>query len=362
MKKLNESQIKRISYFYKHIADCVRVNSNGDIIVIDHFAKDFDSTIFSQYINLSDTKKKFLRKFTDKNNIESLISEFILELNDIISNLGNDNYSDEEKILNYLEYIRLCGMYENIANFDEYKDMFGNSIVSKISQTPLNIILLGKGVCASQAKALEYLINFSNIDEFDKCSEFSIIIGGEMHSIVGAEIIKNEPETLTTFDPTTYLGTLESLQYGFNHSKIQCAISNEYFKVDENQIKKSRETVLKYLVNKYDIKNLLSQIKGFENASVSSKVNLIENYIMKNTVVDNLLEFGSICLKDKEIENGKMFEIMCFAAGIPVDFICKDKKSETVYYVKCGDQIKEIDFKEKYNLAKEQLNEKIKLK
>ena len=362
MKKLDESQIKRISYFYKYMASYVRVNNNGDIIVVEKFDKDFSSTIFSQYVNLNDANKRFLRKFTDENNMESFISEFVLELNDIISNLGNDNYTDEEKILNYLEYIRLCGMYENIANFDEYRDMFGNALISKISQTPLNIILLGKGVCASQAKALEYLINFSNIDKFDNCSETSIFIGKDMHSIVGAEIIKNEPETLTTFDPTTYLGTLESLQYGFKHSKIQFKTSNEYFKVNESQIKKSRETVLKYLVNKYDIKSLLSQIDGFENASVLGKVNLIENYIMKNTVVDDLLEFGSISLKDKEIENGKMFEIMCFAAGIPVEFTCEDKKSETVYYVRCDGQIKEINFKEKYMLAKEQLNEKIKLK
>lgn len=67
-----------------------------------------------------------------------------------MSTLGG-HFSLEEKIMNFLEYIRINGMYESI----EEK-------AAILSQEAINIALLGKGVCNSQSRFLELLLLASN--------------------------------------------------------------------------------------------------------------------------------------------------------------------------------------------------------
>ena len=78
----------------------------------------------------------YSRSFFENANIDYMYTKLKKELQDVVYTLGDENFSLEEKVLNFLEYIRLNGMYESIGEK-----------AAVLSQEAINIALLGKGVC-----------------------------------------------------------------------------------------------------------------------------------------------------------------------------------------------------------------------
>ena len=100
-----------------------------------------------EYINSTQNSKSFF----EIGNTDYMYAKLKKELEDVVSTLGCEHFSLEEKIINFLEYIRLNGMYESIGEK-----------AAILSQEAINIALLGKGVCNSQSKFLELLLLSSN--------------------------------------------------------------------------------------------------------------------------------------------------------------------------------------------------------
>ena len=100
------------------------------------------------------------KSFFDNTDVDDLMSKYEEELIRVSEALGNSTFSSKQKMLNFLEYIRMSGMYENI----DMRKFLMPQTVSAISQSGINVALLGKGVCASQASFLRDLLITSGED------------------------------------------------------------------------------------------------------------------------------------------------------------------------------------------------------
>ena len=105
-----------------------------------------------QYMESSTASKNFF----DNVDVDDLMAKYEEELIRVSKALGNSTFPSKQKMLNFLEYIRINGMYENI----DMRDFFMPQTVAAISQSGINIALLGKGVCASQG--VSRLTSFKN--------------------------------------------------------------------------------------------------------------------------------------------------------------------------------------------------------
>lgn len=128
-----------------------------------------DSDIFEtkrllRYMESSTASKSFF----DNVDVDDLMAKYEKELIRVSETLGNSTFSSKQKMFNFLEYIRMNGMYENI----DMSKFFVPGTVSAISQSGINIALLGKGVCASQASFLRDLLITSGEDAMTRTVYF----------------------------------------------------------------------------------------------------------------------------------------------------------------------------------------------
>lgn len=288
-----------------------------------------------------------------------LKQQYQKECINIIENLGNNTYADEQIILNYLEYIRLCGMYENysLSNYElENKDVDKDYLHAKrllyswISQCRYNIALFGKGVCYSQAKFLSDLLANSNLSkaEYQMVYTFDTTAGMQSHEVCGMEkansSLSDDDYCVIALDPTIYNGTIKSIKTGFLHGFPKHDVIQEIDFNDED-ILKARKNVLDYCSKKYDMQNLLIELGINNELSDDEKLHLILEYLENNVVsIEYYISACSVEYQNREFEIGKLFELLCYSAGLEYEMVGNGKRSNTVYNVKIGDKNIKIDF------------------
>ena len=162
------------------------------------------------------------KSFFDNTDVDDLMSKYEEELIRVSEILGNSTFSSKQKMLNFFEYIRMSGMYENI----DMSKFFIPGTVSAISQSGINIALLGKGVCASQASFLRDLLITSGEDAITKKVYFIDEDGMiEDQHLVTYACSSNDGANFF-LDPTWYNGTINSLEGSFNSADIPALLED----------------------------------------------------------------------------------------------------------------------------------------
>lgn len=291
-----------------------------------------------KYISSSKPSRNFFYLFTtgnEDNNSQDffifLVAKYEKELESIIESLGNTTYSDKEKLLNYLEYIRL-----NVCN-ENYKvdldDFFDTAYMPNLSMTAFNSAILGKGVCSSQSGFLTDLLNYSNFTEYGTVSIKTILLPEGVRDVV---VLGCEDETkAVVLDPKGYAGTVQSIKRVFSYKKnIYPEQKNNKLEITRENILNARKNALEYCIKKYRINSLIKKI-GVENySSTSDKADLIADYITFHKVnAKHEVDFDTVSIFGKEIECGKLFEMLCYASGIDYTIRCDDKSRDNTTYL-----------------------------
>ena len=184
----------------------------------------------------------YSRSFFENANIDYMYTKLKKELQDVVYTLGDENFSLEEKVLNFLEYIRLNGMYESIGEK-----------AAVLSQEAINIALLGKGVCNSQSRFLELLFiasheeaNILRIRKFEESQD--------IYSEHQVTVVKFDKDKFYFLDPTSYNGKLSSMRYKLSDKNFYNGKPNGLydFYVSEEKINESRKNVYEYLIERYN--------------------------------------------------------------------------------------------------------------
>lgn len=289
-----------------------------------------DSDIFGikrllQYMEDSTASKSFF----DNVDVDDLMSKYEKELIRVSEALGNSTFSSKQKMLNFLEYIRMNGMYENI-------DMSKFSMpqtVAAISQSGINIALLGKGVCASQASFLRDLLITSGEDAITKkvyfIDEDNII--EDQHLVTYS--CSSEDGTNFFLDPTWYNGTINSLEGSFNSADIpeQHRSLLSILDVTREEIELARNKVQGYLIERFQIKDISTQLGIAEASDLDKQIRML-TFMEKNIApASESLNCRSVVLGDREIECGKLLELFYKANNIPYTLICSGDKYNSAY-------------------------------
>lgn len=347
----------------------VQSEFESTLIDFNNIANDIESFKnygYYDYMTASEAGSNFFSLFECQSKEEKeknclyLKQSYEKECLNIIEHLGNDTYTDEEKILNYLEYIRLCGMYENyslsnyeLENPEADKDYLyrKKAFYPSISQCRYNIALFGKGVCYSQSRFLADLLANSNLLKSEYQRVFSFVTPGgnvELHEICGMDkensSLEDEDYCTITLDPTIYDGTIKSMKTGFSYGFSKNNIIQE-IDFDEEDILKARKRVLDYCSKKYDMKNLLIELGIHDGLSDDEKLKLILEYLENNIVsLEYYISVCSVEYQNREFEIGKLFELLCYSSGLKYKMISNGKRSNTIYNVKIEDKNIKIDF------------------
>ncbi len=254
-----------------------------------------------EYINSTQNSKSFF----EIGNTDYMYAKLKKELEDVVSTLGCEHFSLEEKIINFLEYIRLNGMYESIGEK-----------AAILSQEAINIALLGKGVCNSQSKFLELLLLASN----EEARTLRVIGIEESQDIKYHQVTvsKFDKDKFYFLDPTTYNGRLSSIHYKLSDENFHNVKSSELynFYASEEKINKSRQNVYKYLIERYHIREISEQLH-LEDLTDLEKHAMIITYLESILVpVTEKANFRSIMLDGKEIKISKALELFYYANSI----------------------------------------------
>lgn len=268
------------------------------------------------------------RKFFSKNNLESLLKEYIEEIEVVSRYLGNSSFSEKEKVLNFMEYIRLNGMYENIPN-----SQFTNKTMrALISQTGLNIALLGKGVCRSQAQFLNHLLIGSGIKAYYYQIRSSNSRANVAHEVITAELSNNS----YFLDPTWYNGTVESLKGSFEEAELtpQNREMLSTLEVSQQEINEARKNAQQFLIKRYGIQEISKQLGLDEATDDMDKQMRILAFMKENLApTTHPLSVRSVVIRDREIEVGKLLELFYAANNIQYAIEGKaDVSKENVVY------------------------------
>jgi len=271
------------------------------------------------YMNASTASKEFFSNLNE----EDLLVKYEEELARVTEVLGNSGFSCNQKILNFLEYIRLNGMYENIDinTFPMPKH------VAAISKSGLNVALLGKGVCASQASFLRDLLITSG--ELSRTSQISFInnegISEDEHLIAYTTNSENETYFL---DPTWYNGTVKSIEGSLNSARIPEETRNQLtpLNVTQEEIEEARSNALEYLIERYQIRDLSEQLEIKEVSDLEKQIRILA-FIEKNIApASEKLKCRSVVIGEREIEVGKLLELFYKANDIPYTLQCSGDK------------------------------------
>lgn len=278
-----------------------------------------------QYMESSTASKNFF----DNVDVDDLMAKYEEELIRVSKALGNSTFPSKQKMLNFLEYIRINGMYENI----DMRDFFMSQTVAAISQSGINIALLGKGVCASQARFLRDLLLTSGEEAITKkvyfIDEDGII--EDQHLVTYACSSNNG--TNFFLDPTWYNGTINSLEGSFNSADIseQHRSLLSILDVTQEEIESARNKVQEYLIERFQIKDISTQL-GIDKASDLDKQIRMLTFMEKHlSPASGSLNCRSIVLGDREIECGKLLELFYKANNIPYILKCSGDKYNSAY-------------------------------
>lgn len=278
-----------------------------------------------QYMESSTASKNFF----DNVDVDDLMAKYEEELIRVSKALGNSTFPSKQKMLNFLEYIRINGMYENI----DMRDFFWSQTVAAISQSGINIALLGKGVCASQARFLRDLLLTSGEEAITKkvyfIDEDGII--EDQHLVTYACSSNNG--TNFFLDPTWYNGTINSLEGSFNSADIseQHRSLLSILDVTQEEIESARNKVQEYLIERFQIKDISTQL-GIDKASDLDKQIRMLTFMEKHlSPASGSLNCRSIVLGDREIECGKLLELFYKANNIPYILKCSGDKYNSAY-------------------------------
>lgn len=278
-----------------------------------------------QYMEFSTASKNFF----DNVDVDDLMAKYEEELIRVSKALGNSTFPSKQKMLNFLEYIRINGMYENI----DMRDFFMPQTVAAISQSGINIALLGKGVCASQARFLRDLLLTSGEEAITKkvyfIDEDGII--EDQHLVTYACSSNNG--TNFFLDPTWYNGTINSLEGSFNSADIseQHRSLLSILDVTQEEIESARNKVQEYLIERFQIKDISTQL-GIDKASDLDKQIRMLTFMEKHlSPASGSLNCRSVVLGDREIECGKLLELFYKANNIPYILKCSGDKYNSAY-------------------------------
>ena len=278
-----------------------------------------------QYMDSSTASKNFF----DNVDVDDLMAKYEEELIRVSKALGNSTFPSKQKMLNFLEYIRINGMYENI----DMRNFFMSQTVAAISQSGINIALLGKGVCASQARFLRDLLLTSGEEAITKkvyfIDEDGII--EDQHLVTYACSSNNG--TNFFLDPTWYNGTINSLEGSFNSADIseQHRSLLSILDVTQEEIESARNKVQEYLIERFQIKDISTQL-GIDKASDLDKQIRMLTFMEKHlSPASGSLNCRSVVLGDREIECGKLLELFYKANNIPYILKCSGDKYNSAY-------------------------------
>ena len=278
-----------------------------------------------QYMESSTASKNFF----DNVDVDDLMAKYEEELIRVSKALGNSTFPSKQKMLNFLEYIRINGMYENI----DMRNFFMSQTVAAISQSGINIALLGKGVCASQARFLRDLLLTSGEEAITKkvyfIDEEGII--EDQHLVTYACSSNNG--TNFFLDPTWYNGTINSLEGSFNSADIseQHRSLLSILDVTQEEIESARNKVQEYLIERFQIKDISTQL-GIDKASDLDKQIRMLTFMEKHlSPASESLNCRSVVLGDREIECGKLLELFYKANNIPYILKCSGDKYNSAY-------------------------------
>ena len=278
-----------------------------------------------QYMESSTASKNFF----DNVDVDDLMAKYEEELIRVSKALGNSTFPSKQKMLNFLEYIRINGMYENI----DMRNFFMSQTVAAISQSGINIALLGKGVCASQARFLRDLLLTSGEEAITKkvyfIDEDGII--EDQHLVTYACSSNNG--TNFFLDPTWYNGTINSLEGSFNSADIseQHRSLLSILDVTQEEIESARNKVQEYLIERFQIKDISTQL-GIDKASDLDKQIRMLTFMEKHlSPASESLNCRSVVLGDRDIECGKLLELFYKANNIPYILKCSGDKYNSAY-------------------------------
>ena len=278
-----------------------------------------------QYMESSTASKNFF----DNVDVDDLMAKYEEELIRVSKALGNSTFPSKQKMLNFLEYIRINGIYENI----DMRNFFMSQTVAAISQSGINIALLGKGVCASQARFLRDLLLTSGEEAITKkvyfIDEDGII--EDQHLVTYACSSNNG--TNFFLDPTWYNGTINSLEGSFNSADIseQHRSLLSILDVTQEEIESARNKVQEYLIERFQIKDISTQL-GIDKASDLDKQIRMLTFMEKHlSPASGSLNCRSVVLGDREIECGKLLELFYKANNIPYILKCSGDKYNSAY-------------------------------
>lgn len=278
-----------------------------------------------QYMESSTASKNFF----DNVDVDDLMAKYEEELIRVSKALGNSTFPSKQKMLNFLEYIRINGMYENI----DMRNFFMPQTVAAISQSGINIALLGKGVCASQARFLRDLLLTSGEEAITKkvyfIDEDGII--EDQHLVTYACSSNNG--TNFFLDPTWYNGTINSLEGSFNSADIseQHRSLLSILDVTQEEIESARNKVQEYLIERFQIKDISTQLSIDKASDLDKQIRMLTFMEKHLSPASGSLNCRSVVLGDREIECGKLLELFYKANNIPYILKCSGDKYNSAY-------------------------------
>lgn len=207
-----------------------------------------------------------------------------------------------------------------------------------ISQSGINIALLGKGVCTSQACFLRDLLITSGEKAITRQEPFV----GESGFIENLHLVTytSQPNGNSLFflDPTWYTGMINSIEGSFNSASIPDSIKNQVsqFDITQEDIETSRDIVQEYLIERFQIRDISSQLGIPEVDDLDKQIRIL-TFMEKNLApASEALLCRSVVLGDREIECGKLLELFYKANNIPYELKCSGDKYNSSYITTIG--------------------------
>ena len=303
-----------------HIANIRTLRGESDLG--QYYPMDVEKYI--NYMDASSASKAFFSA-----DPKELVEKYFEEIESVSSYLGDESYSQKQKILNFMEYIRISGMYENLSiDSVQYQLLYPS-----ISQSGLSIAILGKGICKSQAEFLSHLLIASDMEAYNYQVQFYDKETGNYicsHEVVTAEVLDTGNFFL---DPTFYNGSLESLRGSFDMADFTEERRNtlSILNVTEQEIEEARETAQNYLIKRYGVKEISQQL-GLESCGDLEKQMRILTFMEKNLAPTNQeLAIRSVVMGSHELEVGKLLELFYKANGIPYEMQFEEDRLNTIY-------------------------------
>lgn len=297
---------------------------DNQVGISNRFEKTVQKYYPEEYEKYKDVKKGKADYYSKTN--EEKLEEYKQKVETVSNNISSQCKTDEEKILTTLEYVRLSGMYENMADYE------GMNMGGYLSQDGMSYALTGEGVCASQAQYTRDLLNSLGIDaNVENCHlDLNQNVGfadNSNHLIVKVNL---NGKTLAV-DPTNYLGTADSLKSSDWFSMVQTSESEDIRFQMQREGKSDEE-----------ISAALSKISESAKLKASISAEIYPKHILDNKLrtpfgFKSLKELNFACL---ETTNDKISDARKKAANILLPELGIDNISESLHIAETSDDEK----------------------